>query len=96
MCGRFNQTASANKLKASFSIKTFKCDEAAIQPRYNIAPSQDVLVVRADLPRHERSASLLHKTPDQHWQQRSSTETVSPLGNVESGDVERPRQARYV
>lgn len=67
MCGRFNQTASAQKLKTSFAIKAFNCDEAAITPRYNIAPSQDILVVRADLPRHERSASLMHWGLIPHW-----------------------------
>jgi putative SOS response-associated peptidase YedK len=67
MCGRFNQTASAKKLKSEFGIKAFKCEEGEILPRYNIAPSQDVLVVRADLPRHERSASLMHWGLIPHW-----------------------------
>lgn len=67
MCGRFNQSAPPQKLKSKFAIKAFACDEAAITPRYNITPSQDVLVVRADLPRHERSASLMHWGLVPHW-----------------------------
>jgi putative SOS response-associated peptidase YedK len=42
MCGRFTLTASAQALKESFPL----FEEAALEPHYNIAPTQQVLAVR--------------------------------------------------
>jgi putative SOS response-associated peptidase YedK len=42
MCGRFTLRASANALKQLFPL----FDGPALEPRYNIAPTQTVLAVR--------------------------------------------------
>jgi len=46
MCGRFTLRAKLNLLLQQFAIETCELDEWA--PRYNIAPTQNVLAVRAD------------------------------------------------
>lgn len=51
MCGRFTLTASGDELAAEFGLE----EAPEVVPRYNIAPTQPVLVVRArgDAPRAE-------------------------------------------
>jgi len=48
MCGRFTLTATPGRLRERFAL-----DEtpAAMSPRYNIAPSQDVLAIANRMPR---------------------------------------------
>ena len=54
MCGRFTLTKSGEEVAEAFGL-----DEApALLPRYNIAPSQPVLVVRQVDPGAPRSAAL--------------------------------------
>jgi putative SOS response-associated peptidase YedK len=54
MCGRFILTGSGEEVAEAFGL-----DEApALLPRYNIAPSQPVLVVRQVEPHGERSMAL--------------------------------------
>lgn len=54
MCGRFTLTKSGEEVAEAFGL-----DEApALLPRYNIAPSQPVLVVRQVEPGASRSAAL--------------------------------------
>jgi putative SOS response-associated peptidase YedK len=49
MCGRFTQTASRKALLNRFLVKlATEFQEAPLQPRYNVAPSQQVEVVRMD------------------------------------------------
>ena len=43
MCGRYTLRTALNKLLAQFAIE---CAEADFEPRYNIAPTQQVAVVR--------------------------------------------------
>lgn len=55
MCGRFTLTSTPEELARRFGL-----DEApALAPRYNIAPGQEVLVVRSAADTGGRSASLL-------------------------------------
>ena len=54
MCGRFTLTKSGEEVAEAFSLD----EEPELVPRYNIAPSQPVLVVRQVLPGERPSASL--------------------------------------
>ncbi len=54
MCGRFTLTASGEELAEAFDLD----EVAALAPRYNIAPSQPVAVVRLD-PAGARRLSTL-------------------------------------
>jgi putative SOS response-associated peptidase YedK len=47
MCGRFALTASPKEVDAAFSL----ADQEAFPPRYNIAPTQPILMVTAGEPR---------------------------------------------
>lgn len=44
MCGRFTQTANKEEIEKEFKIDSF--NNVNFNPRYNIAPSQDILAVR--------------------------------------------------
>ena len=46
MCGRYNLITDAPALIEFFEIEQTLFDASALQPRYNIAPSQDVPIVR--------------------------------------------------
>jgi putative SOS response-associated peptidase YedK len=64
MCGRFTLTSSAQRLRARFALAAAP---AALAPRYNIAPSQEVLVIpnRAErLLRPARWGLVPHWAPD--------------------------------
>lgn len=52
MCARFTLRSSPRTIFGVFEIVDF----APIEPRYNIAPSQNVLAVRSDSKRHKREA----------------------------------------
>lgn len=54
MCGRFSLHGSEEELRIQFAV----ADLPALTPRYNIAPSQDVLCVRAS-PADGRTADML-------------------------------------
>jgi putative SOS response-associated peptidase YedK len=54
MCGRFTLGATASNLAAQFNLATVP----TWTPRYNIAPSQEVLVVRQPSPQASREAHL--------------------------------------
>jgi putative SOS response-associated peptidase YedK len=54
MCGRFTLTASGEEVAEAFDL----ADVSALVPRYNIAPSQPVSVVRADAEGRRTLASL--------------------------------------
>ncbi|MCG6922135.1 MAG: SOS response-associated peptidase, partial [Acidobacteria bacterium] len=44
MCGRFNLTASGEEIAEAFDLD----DVPQLAPRYNIAPTQPIAVVRLD------------------------------------------------
>jgi putative SOS response-associated peptidase YedK len=46
MCGRYNLITDASALIDFFEIDQSLLDETALQPRYNIAPNQEVPIVR--------------------------------------------------
>jgi len=54
MCGRITLTSSGSELASAFELETAfetalgRAAEKALEPRYNIAPSQDVAAVRVD------------------------------------------------
>ncbi len=52
MCGRFTLTASGEELAEAFGLD----DPPELAPRYNIAPTQPVAVVRAEAPGGGRTA----------------------------------------
>ena len=54
MCGRFTLTSSPEELARRFGLD----DAAELVPRYNIAPGQDVLAVRADADGRRRADGL--------------------------------------
>jgi putative SOS response-associated peptidase YedK len=54
MCGRFTLTASPDALTGFFSL----ADVPPLEPRYNIAPTQQVFAVRADQNGHRQVAML--------------------------------------
>ena len=54
MCGRFTLGATATDLAAQFNLATVP----TWAPRYNIAPTQEVLVVRQSSPQASREACL--------------------------------------
>ena len=63
MCGRTNLTATPEELAAAFEL-----DEVpALSPRYNIAPSQPVPVVRVEASRRKRRLSLVRWGLVPHW-----------------------------
>ncbi len=45
MCGRFSQFSSVNDLVAQFSVDETLVDPDEVRPRYNVAPTQQVLVI---------------------------------------------------
>lgn len=56
MCGRFYLDVAKDQLMAHYALDAAPDD---ISPRYNIAPSQDILAVRA-IDQHERNLDYLH------------------------------------
>ena len=55
MCGRFTLRCDGDILAEYFDVE----DVPPLQPRYNIAPTQDVLVVRVEAPGEPRTAAFL-------------------------------------
>ena len=76
MCGRFTLTASGEELADAFGLD----DRPELAPRYNIAPTQPVAVVRAVGPGSGRTLSLLR------WGllPRATAEPKRPLINARS------------
>ena len=48
MCGRFSQTRGLETVKKHFQVSTHTGD---VLPRFNIAPSQDIAVIKQQDPR---------------------------------------------
>jgi len=55
VCGRFNLTAPGDEIAEAFGLD----DVPDLAPRYNIAPSQDIAVVRLDPEDQQRRLTLL-------------------------------------
>ena len=79
MCGRFTLTASGEELAEAFGLD----DRPELAPRYHIAPTQPVAVVRAGAPGSGRTLSLLR------WGllPRATAEPKRPLINARSETV---------
>jgi putative SOS response-associated peptidase YedK len=79
VCGRFTLTASGEELAEAFGLD----DAPELAPRYNIAPTQSVAVVRAGAPGSGRTLSLLR------WGllPRATAEPKRPLINARSETV---------
>jgi putative SOS response-associated peptidase YedK len=54
MCGRFTVTVTLDLLAEFFGVTTLPADMPPLAPRYNVAPSQPVLIVRAGHGRGSR------------------------------------------
>lgn len=63
MCGRYILTTDAHTLGRLFDAAV----RAELEPRYNIAPSQPVPVVRVSLDTKRRTLDLLHWGLIPHW-----------------------------
>lgn len=61
MCGRFALEATSEKLRHHFNIK----QKITLRPRYNIAPSQSVVIIRAGTNGNELSTVRWGLIP--HW-----------------------------
>lgn len=59
MCGRITQTTNAAQVAQEFSVTRNMLDPARVIPRYNVAPSQPVMVVRNDPHSGERALDFL-------------------------------------
>lgn len=59
MCGRFTQITNPSQVAREFGVKEIHFDPARAVPRYNVAPTQPVMVVRSDLTSGDRQLSLL-------------------------------------
>ena len=60
MCGRFTLRTPMNVLIEQFQLDLAAAQQLALfEPRYNIAPTQDVVVIRVAPENHRREAALL-------------------------------------
>ena len=65
MCGRYNQIADAQALIDCFEIEQTLLEPEELKPRYNIAPSQEVPIVRSSADGRELSLARWGLVP--HW-----------------------------
>ncbi|MEE2673574.1 MAG: SOS response-associated peptidase [Myxococcota bacterium] len=65
MCGRITLTSSAGEIARQFDLEP-GVDLAPLEPRYNVAPSQDIVAVRQD-PEGRRVLSLERWGLVPHW-----------------------------
>jgi putative SOS response-associated peptidase YedK len=63
MCGRYTLLATADDLAEEFAFG----EPITLAPRYNVAPSQDVPVVRLSEPDRKRRLEALHWGLVPHW-----------------------------
>lgn len=68
MCGRYTLKTNRSKIEQQFDVD----DLQDFQPRYNIAPTQDCLIVRSGNPSGDRSAAWLHWGLIPSWTKDSS------------------------
>jgi putative SOS response-associated peptidase YedK len=79
MCGRFTLTSTPEQLARRFGLDA----PPSVAPRYNIAPGQDVLAVRAGAE-GDRGASLLRWGLVPAWSDPASGAAGGPLINARS------------
>jgi len=60
MCGRFTLFSNADKIATLFDLESSAVDTPPLPPRYNIAPTQPVAVVRIRPGQPEREWALTH------------------------------------
>lgn len=77
MCGRFMLTAPAEALTEQFSLKA----APPLAPRYNIAPTQPVLIIRA-LSSHTREAALVSWGLIPAWHKNRMEAPLKPMINA--------------
>jgi putative SOS response-associated peptidase YedK len=56
MCGRYKLTATWAEIHRLYNLT----NSVNLQPRYNIAPSQEIAVVRYDMDKKSRALAMLH------------------------------------
>jgi putative SOS response-associated peptidase YedK len=59
MCGRFTRTADQKTIAQRFGVAKTTGEETASTPRYNIAPTQAVIVVNDDDPQLSNIDAIL-------------------------------------
>ena len=67
MCGRTTLTATPEELAEAFALDEGEAEVRALQPRYNIAPTQPMLAVRVDVARRRRRLTPLRWGLVPHW-----------------------------
>lgn len=67
MCGRYSLHTRIEALAKHFKAEIEDIDPSAIQPRYNIAPTQGVLVVREDADKARRVLDIFTWGLIPHW-----------------------------
>ncbi|MEE9579605.1 MAG: SOS response-associated peptidase family protein, partial [Gemmatimonadota bacterium] len=65
MCGRFTLTTQAAEVARLFEVDYFEPD--ALSPRYNVAPTQGIPVIRYDERRGGRELALLRWGLMPYW-----------------------------
>jgi putative SOS response-associated peptidase YedK len=67
MCGRFVQSSSPLRLAIVDGVEVSDSRMGNVRPRYNAAPSQDLLVIRENHKTGERSLDLIRWGLIPHW-----------------------------
>lgn len=80
MCGRYSLEATSRQIVEAFAL----AEAIAIEPRYNIAPTQDVAVVRIDPQRGDRRPVMLRWGLTPGWWKQPR-----PLINARSESIEK-------
>jgi putative SOS response-associated peptidase YedK len=74
VCGRFTLRTSSSVLIEHFDLDVRDNRQMELfEPRYNIAPTQEVVVVRADAPERRRSAALMRWGLIPSWSKEGAT-----------------------
>lgn len=82
MCGRYNLITDAQALVDYFEIEQTLFDVAQLRPRYNIAPSQDVPIVRDTGNGRELALARWGLVP--HWSKEARTKYSTINARAES------------
>jgi putative SOS response-associated peptidase YedK len=80
MCGRFSLQTSEARVRAVFNMQP--AEQLNLKPRYNITPSQDVLIVRDASQGNELVTARWGLVP--HWSKESTTKYSTINARIET------------
>jgi putative SOS response-associated peptidase YedK len=80
MCGRFSLQTSESKIRKTFNLQVG--EQLALSPRYNIAPSQDIPIIRNTTDGHELTLAQWGLIP--HWSKEPKTKYSTINARVET------------